>query len=222
MIFWKEWMSLRLRFGVLAAFYAITAFLLPMDIMTDFIVFGQIYPFLISWGAGLLFIPAVLGMDAYVGEKDQETEDFLLSKPMSPAKLLAAKIGLRFVLTLVLTGSLITITLIRVGSPDNPLYLFTRPYLIWYVTLSIITAQLVVLMVTIAVSARAPFQSTALIIGGSLGAVIAGIPVLMSSWQLWLLQAPWESFWLLVLLLILTAVLASSLMIKREVGRSVT
>lgn len=70
MIFWKEWMSLRLRFGVLAAFYAITAFLLPMDIMTDFIVFGQIYPFLISWGAGLLFIPAVLGMDAYVGEKD--------------------------------------------------------------------------------------------------------------------------------------------------------
>lgn len=80
MIFWKEWRSLRLRFFVLAAFYAITAQLLPIDILTDFIVFGQVYVYLISWGAAFLFIPAILGMDAYVGEKDQETEEFLLSR----------------------------------------------------------------------------------------------------------------------------------------------
>lgn len=221
MIFWKEWRSLRLRFGVLAAFYGITALMIPIDIMRDFIVFSEIYVYFISWGAALLFIPAIMGMDAYVGERDQETEDFLLSKPLSTARLLAAKIGLRLILTLILTGALFALTMIRVGSPENPLYLFTPPYLIWYVTLSIITSQLVVLMVTVAVSVRAPYQSTSLIIGGSLGAAIAAFPLLSSSWQLSMLQAPWGSFWLLVLLLLLTAALASTLLVRREVGRSV-
>jgi len=219
-IFWKEWRSLRLRFAVLAAFYGITALLLPISPISDFIVFGEIYIYLIGWGAGLLLIPAILGMDAYVGERDQETEDFLLSKPISATRLLAAKIGMRFAQTLILTGGVLALMLIRAGSPDNPLYLFTPPYVIWYVTLSILAAQLVVLMVTIAVSVRAPYQSTALIIGASLGTAVVGVPILGSAWQLEMLQAPWGSFWLLVLLLLMTAVLASTLLVRREVGRS--
>ena len=222
MIFWKEWRSLRLRFAVLVAFYGITALLLPIGSYREYIIFDILYSYLIMWGAGLLFIPAILGMDAYVGERDQETEDFLLSKPMSVTKFLAAKIGLRFALTLLLTGTIIAITLIRVSGPGAPLFLSTPPYLIWYVTLSIIVGQLVVLMVTVAISVRAPFQSTALIIGASLGAVVAGLPLLDSAWQLRMLQAPWGSFWLLMVLLVLTAALASTLLVTREAGRSVT
>lgn len=222
MIFWKEWRSLRLRFFVLAAFYAITAQLLPMDILTDFIVFGQVYVYLISWGAAFLFIPAILGMDAYVGERDQETEDFLLSKPMSTWKLLSAKIGLRLILTAFLSIALMTITLIRVDAPENPLYLFTPPFVIWYVVGSIVAAQLLVLMITIAVSVRAPFQSTALIVGGALGTAVAGIPLMDTTWQLEMLQAPWGSFWIQILLLLLTTALASILFVRREAGRSAT
>ncbi len=222
MIFWKEWRSLRLRFFVLAAFYAITAQLLPMDILTDFVVFGQVYVYLISWGAAFLFIPAILGMDAYVGERDQDTEDFLLSKPMSTWKFLSAKIGLRLVLTAFLSIALMTIALIRVDAPENPLYLFTPPFVIWYVVGSIVVAQLLVLMITIAVSVRAPFQSTALIVGGALGTAVAGIPLMDTTWQLEMLQAPWGTFWIQILLLLLTTALASILIVKREAGRSAT
>jgi ABC-type transport system involved in multi-copper enzyme maturation permease subunit len=221
MIYWKEWRSLRLRFFVLAAFYLVTTQILPIDVLTDFIVFGEVYIYLFSWGAAFLFIPAVLGMDTYVGEKDQETEDFLLSKPMSVWRLLSAKIGLRMLLTAILTFSLMAIALIRINSPTHTLYLTTPPYVILYVIASILIAQLVVLMITISVSARAPFQSTALIVGGALGAVAAGIPIMDTTWQMEMLQAPWGSFWIQIALFILTTILASFLLLRREAGRSV-
>ena len=85
----------------------------------------------------------------------------------------------------------------------------------------IVIAQLLVLTITIAVSVRAPFQSTALIVGGALGTVVASIPVMNTTWQLEMLQAPWGTFWLLVMLLLLTTALASILIVRRETGRSV-
>lgn len=220
MIFWKEWRSLRARVSVIAAFFIITVLLLPIHSHYDY-TFYEIVNYLISWGAGLLLIPAIMGMDAYVGERDQETEEFLLSKPMSGSKLLAGKIGLRLVLTFLLTGILFALFLLRIGNVTEPLYLSTPPFIIWYLTLTILISQSLVLMVTIAVSVRAPYQSTALIVGGSLGIAVAGLIVSTSTWQLGYLQAPWHTFWILVILFLLTTGLASILLLNRQVGRSV-
>jgi ABC-type transport system involved in multi-copper enzyme maturation permease subunit len=220
MIFWKEWRALRGRFLALGAFYAITALLLPVDVLIDVDWIEVVPVTLLGWGALLILIPAILGMDAYVGERDQETEDFLLSKPMSKGRLIAAKYGSRALLTLLLTAGLLALLMVRIGGAVDTLYLSTRPYVVWYVILSVLAGQQVVLMLTMAVSVRAPFQSTALILGGSLGAAVAAAPVLTSSWQLTRLQAPWSSFRLLVVLLLLSGALACSVLLRREVGRS--
>lgn len=220
MIFWKEWRALRGRFLALGAFYAITVLLLPIASFLDIDWIEFIPIALLGWGATLILIPAILGMDAYVGERDQETEDFLLSKPIGKTGLIAAKYGIRALLTLLLTAGLMAVLTVRIAGAVDTLYLSTRPYVMWYVILSVLVGQQVVLMLTMAISVRAPFQSTALIVGGALGAVVAAAPVLTSSWQLTRLQAPWASFRVLVLLLLLSSALACSLLVRREVGRS--
>ncbi len=221
MIFWKEWRVLRLRFLVLTAFYGITLIFIPLIGISPATYFEAIPNYLIMFGAGMLIIPVIIGMDAYVGERDQETEEFLMSKPVSFMRMLAAKVGLRFLLTFVLTISLLAIALVRVIGTGTPLYLDTRPYMIWFLILYILTAQMLVLMTTITVSIRAPFQSTALIVGGALGTAVSGLLLTGSLWKLSFLQVDWVTFYLEVGLLILMCLLAASFLYRKEVGRSV-
>ncbi len=220
MIFWKEWRELRGRFLILAAFYLITVLILPIGAIVEGASLPYLAIALLGSGAILGLIPMVLGMDAYVGERDNDTEDFLFSKPMPVSRLLLAKIGLRAGLILLLSLTLIAIVLIRIGRGDEPLYLGTPPYQIWYAVLSILVGLLIILLITTAVSVRAPYQSTALIIGGSAGAVLAVAPVIFSAWELQYLQAPWSSFWLHCLMMLLSAIAAAVLIIRRETGRS--
>ena len=220
MIFWKEWRVVKGRFLTLAAFYGITLLLLPIESIAIGEMFEVIPISLLSAGIALILIPVTLGMDAYVVEKDEETEDFLLSMPISWMKLLLAKVGLRTLLSFLLIVTLFAIILVRLGSRTEGLYLSTPPYTIWYVTLTVLIGHLIIVMVTSAVSVRAPFQSTSLIVGGSLGAVIAAVPVLKSSWQLLYLQAPWGTFFILLLLLVLSTLYTGVLFSRIETRRS--
>ena len=220
MIFWKEWRRLRGRFLSLAAFYLITAALADLEVFGEAIPLDLFQVWFLGWGAAMLLIPAILGMDAYVGERDEGTEDFLYSKPIGRMRLLLAKLGFRFLLTLLLTVAILAILLFRAQGALPSLYWGTRPYVTWYLTLSILVAQLVVLAVTMAVSVRAPYQSTALIIGGTLGIVLAAFPVTDELYLVNALQAPWGNFWILVVFLALTTLLAAWGTITLETGRS--
>ena len=126
MIFWKEWRVVRGRFLTLAAFYGITLLLLPFESIAIGEMFDVIPISLLSAGIALVLIPIILGMDAYVVEKDEETEDFLLSMPISWMKLLLAKVGLRTLLSFLLTVTLFAIILVRLGSRTEGLYLSPR------------------------------------------------------------------------------------------------
>lgn len=223
MIFWKEWRRLQARFFILAGFYIITVLIIdlgPFSAGVDSFIFEVAPILMITWGVSLLLVPVILGMDAYVGERDEETEDFLFSKPLPLHRLLLAKVGIRLLLTLVIIGVSLAILLIRTERMVPSLYLGTRPYLVWYVISSLIVALLIVLMVTIAVSVRAPYQSTALIIGGSLGTAIAAFPVLNRTDMLQALQAPWGNFWILMIILIMTTCAACWGLGNKEVARS--
>lgn len=220
MIFWKEWRVVRGRFLTLAAFYGITLLLLPIESIAIGEMFDVIPISLLSAGIALVLIPIILGMDAYVVEKDEETEDFLLSKPISWKRLLIAKVGLRAFLSFLLTALCFTAILFRIGSSTENLYLSTPPFTVWYVTLTVLVGHLIIIMVTSAVSVRVPYQSTSLIVGGSLGAVVAGVPVLASSWQLLYLQAPWGTFFLMLFLLVLTILFTMTLFSRIETRKS--
>jgi ABC-type transport system involved in multi-copper enzyme maturation permease subunit len=223
MIWWKEWRSLRGRFLTLSGFFLITAILGRIETFgARFDAMDALPVILVSWGAALLLIPAILGMDAFVGERDQGTEEFLFSKPIGHLKMLAAKVAFRLALSFVLTTLVVAIVLVRFTDMAGTLYWGVRPYLALFLTLSVLVAQIIVLMVTIAVSVRAPYQSTALIIGGTMGTVIAAMPIMFSVRHLDRLQAPWGNFWLLVLLLLLTGFFACWSFVKREPGRSQT
>ncbi len=222
MIFWKEWRVLRGRFVMLAAFYGITLVMLPVESLFIDDMFDVIPLSLLIAGIALTFIPMILGMDAWVAERDEETEEFLLSKPISWQRLIIAKVGFRALLTLLLSSALLIIILVRIGNASGGLHLWTRPYVVWYVTLSILTAHTIIIVVTAAVSARAPYQSTSLIIGGLLGLVVCGLPLVISAWQLLHLQAPWTTFLLLITLLSLSMVLASIFFSRLEAERSVS
>jgi ABC-type transport system involved in multi-copper enzyme maturation permease subunit len=221
MIWWKEWRSLRGRFLTLSGFFLITALLGRLETFgARFEALEALPVILVSWGAALLLVPAILGMDAFVGERDQGTEDFLFSKPIGQLRLLAAKVAFRLVLSFVLTAVVVVIVLGRVTDMAGTLHWGVRPYLALFLTLSVLVAQLIVLMVTIAVSVRAPYQSTALIIGGTMGTVVAAMPIMFSLRHFDSLQAPWGNFWLLVLLLALTGFFACWSFVKQEPGRS--
>ncbi|MCK4772086.1 MAG: ABC transporter permease [Candidatus Latescibacteria bacterium] len=220
MIFWKEWRSLQGRFFTLGGFYIISALLIDIRFFGGPFTFAFVPTWIISWGSGMLLVPAILGMDAYVGERDEGTEDFLFSKPIPVSRLILSKIGLRFLLTLIVTGATLSILLIRTSGMVSSLYLGTRPFIVFYITFTVILAQLVVLMITIVVSLRAPYQSTALIIGGTLGTAVAAFPVLNKAGMMQALQAPWGNFWIILILLILTAGIACWGLTRQEVGRS--
>jgi ABC-type transport system involved in multi-copper enzyme maturation permease subunit len=219
-IFWKEWRRLRGRFFSLAGFYLITAAVADLDIFGESFDISALQLWVIGWGVAMLLIPAILGMDAWVGERDEETEDFLFSKPLTRTRLLLAKVGLRFLLTLILTSTVMVVLVIRAGSEVDSLYWWVRPYVTWYLVLSVLTAQLVLLMVTMAVSVRAPYQSTALILGGALGSVVVALPVIDRIELTGALQAPWGNYRLLLLFLVLTTVLTCYGMVHHEHGRS--
>jgi len=221
MIFWKEWRELRGRFLALAAFYLITVLL--VDIISSVgatapIIFAPLI--VVAWGAGLLLVPAVLGMDVYAGERDEGTEVFLFSKPLSPVRMIIAKIGTRMVLTLGLCGLVMLMVLLRTRAITGTLYFWVRPYVMIYIVLAVLVALLVVLMVTMAVSVRAPYQSTALILGGAFGTAVAAMPVVFSFAPISALQAPWGNLGLLLILLILTSFLACWGLANQEAGRS--
>jgi len=220
MIFWKEWCVVRGRFLILTAFYGITLLLLPVEALFIDESYEMIPISLLIIGVVLAFIPVVLGMDAWVAEKDEETEDFLLSKPVSWSRLLLAKVGLRALLSFLLTGTLFALALIRVGANSEGLYLWMRPYVVWYLIFVVMTGHLIIVVITAAVSIRAPYQSTALIIGGLLGICVAGLPVFSSGWQLLYLQAPWNNFLVMLLLLALAITYAIVLFQRLETGRS--
>ncbi len=220
MIFWKEWRVIRGRFLTMTAFYGITLLLLPVEALFINETFEVIPISLLMVGVALAFIPIVLGMDAWVVEKDEETEDFLLSKPVSWLRLLMAKVGLRTLLTFLLTGTLYALVLIRMGANTEGLYLWMRPYVVWYLVFVVLTGHLIIVVITAAVSVRAPYQSTALIIGGLLGVCIAGLPVFTSGWQLLHLQAPWDHFLVMLVLLVLAALYTVILFQRLETGRS--
>jgi len=220
MIFWKEWRELRGRFFTLAAFYLITLLFLPINLLVVTRYIQYFVPNLLTTGALLILIPMVLGMDAYVTERDGETEDFLCSKPISRISLFLSKIGLRAALTLLLAIPLLAIIVIKLGIEADSLYLATPPFLILFVLLSIVSGLLIILFITGAVSARVPYQSTALIIGGSAGATLAAFPIILNAWELQYLQAPWQNFWLLILVLMLSILLALFLFTRIETGRS--
>jgi len=222
MIFWKEWRSLRGRFFTLSGFYLITLGILPLNMLSAG-SFATVVPFTaFATGFLMLFIPATLGMDALVGERDEGTSEFLLSKPLSRTRYLAAKIGMRVLLTLVLTSVLLVILLARFASEGMPLYLGTPPYLMWYLVVSILLGQLVTLTTTVAVSARAPYQSTAMIVGGAAGAVLAATPIVSTLRDITWLQAPWEAVGLLALFLLLTGFLAAYGITLPRAGRVLT
>jgi ABC-type transport system involved in multi-copper enzyme maturation permease subunit len=220
MMLWKEWKALRGRFFTLAAFYLITLLVLPLDSLFISLDFETLPLSLLSIGIGLLIIPMILGMDAYVVERDEGTEDFLLSKPISRAKLMAVKVGVRLLLTLVLSALLFAIVLIRAAGTVESLHMSIQPYTVWYVTLSVMVAQLVVVVIISTVSVKAPYQSTALILGGLLGIAVASLPSVISAWQLISLQAPWESFIIQIVILLLTLTFALSVYGRLEAGRS--
>lgn len=220
MIVWKEWTVLRGRFFTLAAFYLITLLVLPVDSLFMGVEYQFIPLSLFFIGAGLLIIPMILGMDAYVVERDEGTEDFLLSKPISRSKLMAVKVGMRLALTFILSLVLFIIALMRADNSVVSLHLFVPPYSIWYVMLSVIVAQLVVVAIISTVSVKAPYQSTALILGGLLGIAVASLPTVTSAWQLISLQAPWGSFFIQVVTLLLTLAFALSMYGRLEAGRS--
>jgi ABC-type transport system involved in multi-copper enzyme maturation permease subunit len=216
MIYWKEWCRLRRRFFALAAFYLITAlFLPPVSWGTDFLTWT--INLLIGWGGGLLLVPAILGMDAWAGEKDEGTETFLFSKPIPAARLLLAKLGLRLLLTLLITSVVLGILILRLEVMGVELHLFTRPYTAASALATVVAAQLTLLAVTMLVSIRAPYQSTALIIGGCLGAAIAGAVVLPSFWRVRALQAIWPSFWMLVALSLVMLTATAWLLLTRDI-----
>lgn len=220
MIFWKEWRRLRARFLFLCGFYGLTVLLLDLRSFVGLQWFGSIPIALVGWATALLLVPAILGMDAYAGERDEGTEVFLFSKPVGTGRIVLAKVGLRVLMTAVIVGGTLAILLIRIGGAVPSLYLGTRPYVIWFLVLSIVAGELFVLMATITVSLRAPYQSTALIIGGALGAAVAAYPVVSSLVPIEALQASWGSFWLLVLLLALIGALAGYGFQHQEAGRS--
>ena len=226
MIFWKEWRAIRTRFLVLAAFYLVTISLMPIEPIgseissyyTDW--FTTLPLAILGWGVAMILIHMILGMDAHVGERDEETEEFLFSKPIPLTRLLAAKIGLRLVLTLVLSVTLTAIGLIRLNAVVPSLFLWTPPYAIWYATLSILAAQLVIVLVTAAVSVRVPYQSTALIVGGSLGTALAALPIFLGIWEIPFYQAPWRYFWAHIALIVISGSLAAVFFARGEVTRS--
>ena len=216
MIYWKEWCRLRRRFIALAAFYLITAlFLPPVSWGTDFLTWT--INLLIGWGGGLLLVPTILGMDAWAGEKDEGTETFLFSKPIPAARLLLAKLGLRLLLTLLITAAVLGILVVRMDMMGVSLYLFTRPYVTVSVLAAVAAAQITLLAVTMLVSIRAPYQSTALIIGGCLGAAICGAVVLPRLWRVSALQAIWPSVWLLVILSLVILAATAWLLVSRDI-----
>ena len=105
------------------------------------------------------------------------------------------------------------------GSTTEGLYLGMKPYPVWYITAVVMVGHLIILVITAAVSVRAPYQSTALIIGGLLGVAVAGLPVFISSWQLLQLQAPWGHFYIMLVLLVLTVMYTGVLFQRLETGR---
>jgi ABC-type transport system involved in multi-copper enzyme maturation permease subunit len=219
MIWWKEWRELRTRFLTLAGFLLVTVLVVDvgtpgLDAVSDLAIT------IVGWAAAMTLVPAILGMDAYVGERDQGTEQFLLSKPLGRTRLLLVKVGFRTLLSGALTGMILVVLLLRIRAETGSLYLGMRPYPTLLIILSVYVALFVVLMTTIAVSVRAPYQSTALIIGGFLGALVAAAPVLLSIEPMTALQAPWGYFWLLMLLLLLTTFLACWGIAVHEPGRS--
>lgn len=221
MIFWKEWRRLRGRFFSLAGFYLITVLLGDVEVYSSSRYhFEGVASAAITWGAMMILIPAILGMDAWAGERDEGTEPFLFSKPMSLSRLWVAKIGLRLILTFLLTGLLILLLVLRTAADGFDFFWGVRPFISWYLLLSVGMAELLVLMTTVWVSLRAPYQSTALIIGAALGGVIASWPLVSSLRPIESLQVPWENFGLLALMFALVTFAAAWGYAHREPGRS--
>ncbi len=207
MVYWKEWRKLRARFLSLSAFYLITAAFIPIPNLGMRSSFMEVPLYLVSWGAALLLTPAILGMDTFVGERDEGTLAFFFSKPIPVTRMVMGKIGVRLLLTLAITVTVLGLLLVRFFVAEIPLYLATPPYVIWSVVGTIVAAQLAALGITVAVSLRAPYQSTALIIGSTLSAAVTAYAVIPRFWRIEALQDIWSSFWLLLLLtLVLVAV----------------
>jgi ABC-type transport system involved in multi-copper enzyme maturation permease subunit len=220
-IFWKEWRRLRGRFLSLAGFYLITV------LLTDLTAYGNaayyfegIGTMAITWGAAMALIPAILGMDAWVGERDEGTELFLFSKPIRPWKIWLAKVGLRLGLTLLLVGVLMLLMVHRATTEGVRFFWGVRPYAAWFLVLSVFLAELVVLMTVVWTSLRAPYQSTALIVGGAAGCCVAAWPLISSLRDFESLQAQWGNFYLLLLFFILVSAATAWGYAHQEAGRS--
>jgi len=220
-IFWKEWRRLRGRFLGLAAFYLITV------LLTDLTAYGNatyyfegIGVMAITWGAAMALIPAILGMDAWVGERDEGTELFLFSKPIGPWKIWLAKVGLRLGLTLLLVGVLMLLLVQRATAEGVRFFWGVRPYVAWFMVLLVFLAELVVLMTVVWTSLRAPYQSTALIVGGAAGCTVAAWPLISSLHDFESLQAQWSNFYLLLLFFILVSAATAWGYAHQEAGRS--
>ncbi len=217
MLLWKEWTRLRGRMMGLTWFYFLTAFLVPLPRIEGPLSIFQLPILLCGWGAAMLLIPAIMGMDAYAGERDEGTEVFYFSKPISFGRILLAKFGTRFMATLLAGALVMAVVLFRLDATGAELHLATPPFVIWSVVGIVVVAQLLVLAVTMTVSVRAPYQSTALIVGGALGGVLAAIPVIPSLWRTAVLQDLWGVFWLLLLGSVIVFAIGSRLVGTRQI-----